>query len=490
MSKTSGGQRVCHSTEAAKSVLQRLNPLRMLVVDEEQNTRVTLGVCLEAEGHEVVSCGDAQTAMKEVNARSFDLIFLDLRLGLDNGLDLIPYLLTQNPRAKVIVITACASVATAVEAMKRGATDYLAKPFTPVEVQLVTRKVAERRTLEWQVESLRDALDRLDPEIDFPTENPAMQHAISLARRVAASNTTVLISGESGTGKGWMARAIHSWSGRAASPFGVVSCNTTDSDALEEELFGTTGQAESAAQDRIGRVVYCESGTVLLDQVGHVPPSLQPRLLRLLSEKEYERGGDFRPHKANVRFIATSDLDLDEVVKTRRLRPELLLALDVVRISIPPLRERPEDFKLLAKRFLAHYSRENHRPIAGICGDAMHVLTCHTWPGNTRELRNVIERAVFLCDKDYIEMEHLPPNLTKEHRRHSIGDLVPLEIIEEMHLRGVFATTGTIKGAAAILGINPSTLSRRLKRRNGGNGEIDESGMAQTMENAEESHGL
>ena len=468
MSSTFGGAHLCSPTDLSESMPPPINPLRILIVDDEQTIRITLSICLETDGHQVVSCGSAEGALKEVAARSFDLIFLDLRLGLDNGLDLIPQLLKENPRAKVIVITAYASVETAVEAMKRGATDYLSKPFTPVEVRLVTRKVAERRTLEWQVESLRDALGRLDPEADFPTANAPMQQAISLARRVSTSNATVLICGETGTGKGRLARAIHAWSGRGASPFGIAACDTMDTDKLDSELFGMSGGPELSVQDCAGRIAFCESGTLLLDQVGQLPPSLQPRLLRLLSDKEYERAGDFRPRKANVRFIATSDIDLDDAVKRHRLRPELLMALEVVRITIPPLRDRPEDFKLLARRYLAHYSGENHRPITGIRGDAMHVLASHAWPGNTRELRNVIERAVLLCDKDFIELEHLPPNLTKGLQLHSIGDLVPLEIIEGMHLRSVLATTGTIKGAAAILGINASTLSRRLKRADSG----------------------
>ena len=439
-------------------------PLKILVVDDEQTIRITLSLCLEADGHDVIACGTTEQALNEVRSQAFDLIFLDMRLGLDNGLDLIPHFRRENPRARVVVITAYASVETAVEAMKRGATDYLAKPFTPIEVQLVTNKVASRRKLEWQVEALQDALGRLDPEADFPTASHAMQQTLSLARQIAASKATVLICGEPGTGKGRLARAIHAWSERSASPFGSVSCDTTDVERLEEDMFGVSSGEFELAPDQPGRIAFCESGTLVLDEVAQTPPSLQPRLLRLISEKEYERAGDFRPRKANVRFIATSSVDVQDAVKRRRLRPELLLALDVVRVTIPPLRHRPEDLKLLAKCYLAYFSRENHRPIAGIRGDAMHVLASHNWPGNTRELRNVIERAVLLCDKDYIELDHLPANLLQEERAHSVGDLVPLETIEEMHIRSVLAITGTIKGAAAVLRINPSTLSRRLKR--------------------------
>jgi NtrC-family two-component system response regulator AlgB len=457
------------SSPPSEPRLARPASLRILIIDDEPSMRAALTLCLEADGHSIVAKATASEAMDEVRRQAFDLIFLDLRLGSDNGLELLPGLLRENPRARVIAMTAYGPVETAVEAMKRGAADYLAKPFTPLEVQLVTQKVAERRRLESEVETLRDALDQLDPEADFPTTDTNTQQAISLAHQVAASNVTVLISGEPGTGKARLARAIHSWSSHANGPLGVALCDATDADAFEADLFGTCDAPDG---EHAGRVAFCEGGTLLLEEIGHTPASFQPKLLRLMKEKEYERVGDFRARKADVRFIATTAIDLHDAARQGRFRPELLMALDVIRIDLPPLRRRVEDIKLLARRYFAHYSRENPRLVSSIHPDAMHALCLYTWPGNARELRNVIERAVLLCQGDQLTCEHLPPNLLRGESGYSIGDLVPLETIEGMHIRRVLDTTGTIKGAAAVLGINPSTVARWLRRAdgNGNNG--------------------
>lgn len=442
-----------------------MNPLRILVVDDEDNIRLLLSMCLEAEGHAITATAGIDEALAAVSREAFDLIFLDVRLGMDNGLDFIPELLAQNPWTRLVVITAYASIETAVEAMKRGATDYLPKPFTPSQVQLVTQKVADRRRLEWKYEALQRALCAMDPEADFPTTSAGMRRVLETARRVAASNAPVLICGEAGTGKGRLARAIHAWSERAHGPFSVVSCLNADAQALDAELFGVT--AEGAGRDRVestGRVAFSEGGTLLLDEAAQSPPSLQPKLLRLVRDREYERLYNFRARKADVRIVATATNDLADAVRDRRLRPELLLALDVVRLEIPPLRQRPEDLRLLAKRYLVYFSRENHRHIIGFTADAFHALQQYAWPGNVRELRNLIERAVLLSSGDEISLEHFPPNLLGASSEYEVGDLVSLDKIEETHIRRVLASAGTIRGAASILGIDPSTLARKLRR--------------------------
>lgn len=439
--------------------------LRILIVDDEANIRITLSLCLEAEGHHVVAHGNIHEALTEASWQAFDLVFLDVRLGLDNGLDFLPQLLAENPWAKVVVITAYASIDSAVQAIKRGAADYLPKPFTPEQVLMVTEKVAAQRRLERKVDALQAALGEMDPDADLPTASASMQRSLDLARQVASSSASLLIRGELGTGKGRLARAIHVWSDRANAPFATVACETSSPDALEVELFGLSSrQAAESNSEPMGRVQFCDGGTLMLDEVGNLPPSLQPKLVRLLRDHEYERHDDFKVRQANVRVIATTSVDLQALVNKGRFRPELLLALDVVKIDIPPLRQRPEDVKLLANRYLAFFGKQNHRRIGGFTPDAMVALVKHYWPGNLRELRNIIERAVIVCKSGEVGLEHLPPNLLNSPSAYSVGDLVPLDTIEEQHIRRVVASTRSIGRAASILGIHPGTVLRRLRR--------------------------
>jgi NtrC-family two-component system response regulator AlgB len=439
-------------------------PLRILVVDDEVTIQLTLAAALESDGHQVVALGDPREALAEAARRAFDLVFLDLRLGVENGLNYIQPLLSFNPWAKIIVITAFASIESAVEAMRRGAADYLPKPFSPAQVDLVTRSVAERRRLELKVQALEAAMGN-DPDASFDTSSAAMQRTLDLAKRVAASEAPVLICGEIGTGKGRLARAIHAWSPRSARPFAGTVCQPGPPEPMDEEIFGLASETGGdAPPDKLGRVVFCEGGSLLLDEIGAMPLSLQPKIERLLTTHQYERRDDFTVRDANVRLLATSSIDLADAAARGRFRRELLLALDVVRIDVPPLRDRPEEIRPLAERYLAHFRRLNNRSIVGFSNDALHALATHTWPGNQRELRNLIERAVILCQGDVIETKHFPPNFLAASSTYMPGDLVPLDTIEDLHIRGVLAATGTVKGAAAVLGINYSTLWRRLKK--------------------------
>jgi len=444
---------------------QETQQLTILVVDDEANIRKTLSMCLETEGHRIVAVSNFQDALQEASRISFDLAFLDLRLGTNDGLDLIPRLLAATPWIKIIVITAYASIDTAVETMKRGASDYIPKPFTPAQVRMAVRKVFEMRTLEQRVAVLQEDLERSRPEIDFSSKSPVMQNALNLANRAASSNATILLCGESGTGKTVLARSIHSWSNRANKPFGVVSCPSFSSELLESELFGhIKGAFTGAIRDNPGRIASCENGTLFLDEIGDLPLSLQPKLLRFVQDREYERVGDYITRKADVRIIVATNMDLGQAVTDGKFREDLFYRLNVIQIEIPPLRERPDDIADLAEKLLKFYGRVNHRSFLGFTNEALNLLKQYHWPGNVRELNNIIERTAILCQNDRVGIESLPTNLLPDNAIPNIGDPVALDKIEEQHIRRVLAAATSLQEAAGILGIDQATLWRRRKK--------------------------
>jgi two-component system, NtrC family, response regulator AlgB len=439
--------------------------LNILLVDDEANIRKTLSFCLEADGHKTISVGNFADAVTEASRRSFDVAFVDLRLGTDSGLDLIPLLLGTTPWLKVIVITAYASIDTAVEAMRRGAADYIPKPFTPAQVRLVVQKVFETLSLEQRVAELQEDLGRSRPTVDFSSTSPAMQRVIDLARQVAASDATILLRGESGTGKTVLARTIHAWSHRAGKAMGIVSCPSFSSELLESELFGhVRGAFTGAIRDNPGRIAACEGGTLFLDEIGDLPLSLQPKILRFVQEREYERVGDYTTRIADVRIIAATNIDLEKLIREGRFREDLFYRLNVIQIEIPPLRERTDDLLALAEKLLRFFSRANHRSILGFTNEASESLKRYAWPGNVRELSNVVERAAILCRADRVGLESLPPNLALNDSVACIGDKVSLDKIEEQHIRRILASTKSLQEAADILGVDQATLWRRRKK--------------------------
>ena len=448
--------------KVGSTVSQSLN---ILVVDDEVNIRKTLSVCLETEGHKVIAVSNFQDALAETSRRSFELAFVDLRLGAADGLNLIPILLATTPWLKIIVITAYASIDTAVEAMRRGATDYIPKPFTPAQVKLAVQKVFEMRALEQKVAALQEDLGRLNPEVDFSSTSATMERAIKLARQAALTDATVLLRGESGTGKTALARAIHSWSNRASKLIGIVSCPSFSSELLESELFGhVKGAFTGAIRDNPGRIAACEGGTLFLDEIGDLPMALQPKLLRFAQEREYERVGDYTTRKADVRIIAATSLNLEKAVKEGRFREDLFYRLNVVQIEIPPLRERPGDVVALAERLLAFWGRNYHRSFVGFTEEALQTFRQHHWPGNVRELSNIIERAAIFCQTNRVGIECFPSELSPGVASANVGDPVSLEKIEEEHIRRILVTTKSLQEAADLLGIDQATLWRRRRK--------------------------
>ncbi len=435
-----------------------------LIVDDELNIRKTLGISLENLGCRVAGVGNVAGALEELSRGNFDLAFVDLRLGTESGMGLVPRVLAASPATRVVVITAFASIETAVEAIQLGADDYLPKPFTPAQVRLVVEKALKLRRLDEQLKELR----RLPgSEAELSSRSPRMQRVLALARQAAASDASILLRGENGTGKGVLARAIHEWSRRAGRPFTVVSCPALSADLLESELFGhVKGAFTGAVSDFAGRIAACQEGTLFLDEIGDLPPRLQPKLLRFLQDKEYERVGESVIRRADVRLLAATNVDLEKAVATGAFREDLFYRLNVISLELPPLRERAEDILPLAGSFLSFFARLNHRPWLEFSEGARQALQAHAWPGNVRELRNAVERAVILGSGSRVEREHLPDGLAgpSPDRAPEVGDAVSLQALEEAHLRRVLARSRSMDEAASILAIDVATLWRKRKK--------------------------
>jgi NtrC-family two-component system response regulator AlgB len=443
---------------------QKTSSMNILVVDDDGNIRKTLSYCLAAEGYTVIAVSNPDDAVEEAKRRSFDIAFVDLKLGEANGMDLISLLGSASSWTKVVVITAYASIETAVEAMRRGATDYIAKPFTPDQVRMLTRRIGRVRELEIQVAALKEDMQRLGPEAQLQSRNSGMQRVIEMARKAAPSEAIVLLRGESGTGKSVFARAIHRWSSRAAKPMTVVACPAVPSELLESELFGhAKGAFTGAVRDHPGRIAACEGGTLFLDEIGDMAPSVQAKLLHFIQEKEYERLGEAKPRKADVRVIAATNADIEKRVGEGLFREDLFYRLNVISLTLPALRERPEDIVPLALDFLHYFCRTNHKSILGFSEGATERLSRYSWPGNVRELRNTVERAVILGSSEQIGEKDLPENIAPMASAPAIGDRVPLSTIEELHIRRVLASTSSLQEAADVLGIDQATLWRRRK---------------------------
>lgn len=441
-------------------------PLNVLVIDDDRHIRSTLAACIEGEGHDVTPVESARAALDAVEREHIDIAFLDIRLGSESGLDLLPSLLEKLPRLKVIMITAYATIESAVEAMRRGASDYLPKPFEPAQVRLVLSKAVELWRLENKVDSMESVLASAQPEPQLASGNAGMMKTIELLRRVAQTDATVLLQGESGIGKGVVARATHAWSNRSASPFVVVHAPSLSPDLLESELFGhVKGAFTGAVRSHPGRVSQAEGGTLFLDEIGELSLGLQTKLLRFLQDREYERVGDTETRHADVRIIAATNQELGDAVECGRFREDLYYRLKVVEVTIPPLRERPEDIESLAREFLAYYARRYNRGRLTFSKDATKALRRYAWPGNVRELQNAIERAVIMSDGASVSADVLPIGDGRSTNGSTrVGTMTSLSSLEEAHIRGVIDATGTLEEAADVLGIDPATLWRRRQK--------------------------
>jgi NtrC-family two-component system response regulator AlgB len=443
--------------------------MRVLIVDDEKNIRTTLAVCLEGMGAEPLAVGTGEAAVAAVARQPYDLAFVDLALGAESGLDLLPKLLAHEPGLAIVLITAYGTIETAVEAIRRGAWDYLAKPFTPAQIRHLVEKLRTERDLTKRVAELERRLAEEAPDVEITSRSPAMRGVLDMAARVAATDAPVLITGENGTGKSILARAVHRQSARAAKPFVVINCPTLSEELLASELFGhVKGAFTGAVRDQAGRVEVAEGGTLFLDEIGEIPPSLQSKLLRFLQEKDYERVGETRTRHGDVRILAATNRDLEADVKAGRFREDLFYRLNVVELRMPPLRERREDILPLARAFLGTFTKAGPPMHREISPAAARALEQHDWPGNVRELRNTIERIAILWPSAIIEPEALPGRVPRAaHRRPVVGGDFTVDEIEREHILSVLERVPKMEDAAALLGIDASTLWRKRKKYEG-----------------------
>lgn len=442
--------------------------MRSLIVDDEPNIRRTLRVALETMGHTVEEAATGADALRVLERQPCDAALVDLRLGQESGLDLLDSLLEQAPRLAVIIITAHASLDSALAAMRRGAFDYLPKPFTPAQVRAVLERVASVRGLRDRVADLEEQVRSEVPEADLEGRDPEVRRVFDIARRVAASDAAVLIRGENGVGKGVLAHALHAWSQRAGGPFVTVSCPSLSADLLESELFGhVRGAFTGAVRDTAGKVAAAQGGTLFLDEIGDLPVALQPKLLRFLQEHKYERVGETKTRTADVRIVAATNQDLEAAVAANTFREDLFYRLNVVELTLPPLRTRT-DILALADHLLSFFAHQMGRGLEGFTREAREALTRHPWPGNLRELRNAVERAAILASGPEIGLADLPDRIVQLRPGAggpvAIGGQLTLEQLEIEHIRRVLAAAPSLDAAARTLGIDPSTLYRKRKQ--------------------------
>lgn len=441
--------------------------MNILLIDDDFSLRKSLRLALETMNHRVTDASNATTAQECLANGNYDVAFLDLRLGQEQGLDVLPTLLRMTPGLAIIVVTAYATIETAVEAMRRGAFDYLPKPFTPNQLRMVLERVNRIRRLESHVEELEEQVRSMVPEADLQTEEPIFRKALDVAFKTAPSEASILLLGESGTGKGVFARAIHARSLRSTGPFITVHCPSLSAELLESELFGhVRGAFTGAVHDTTGKVAGAEGGTLFLDEIGDLPLALQPKLLRLLQEKRYERVGETKTRASDARIIAATNRDLQAAVANGTFREDLLYRLNVIEVVVPALRQRQKDILPLADHLLQFFARQTGKRVLVLTEEARMALSRYPWPGNVRELRNAIERGVILASDSKVGLAELPAQVgaTLPLGTMELGGSVTLDQLEAEHIRRILAHTPTLDEAAAVLGIDPSTLYRKRRR--------------------------
>jgi DNA-binding NtrC family response regulator len=446
-----------------------MKPAQILIVEDDKKMRLALREIMTNEGYTVDTVETGEAALGKADGNGYDLVITDLKLPGIDGMDVLRAFHRSRPETSVVIITAYATVDTAVEAMREGAEDYISKPFNLDEIRLIVGKVLEKKALLDDNRLLRSQLRKKYSYDNVVGNSEAMVEVYKTIDKVKDSRATVLILGETGTGKELVARAIHYNSARSEKPFLPVNCAALTESLLESELFGyVKGAFTGAVKDKQGVFETADGGTVFLDEIGDISPRLQQVLLRVLENGEIQPVGSTTRKKVDVRVVAATNRNLEESMKSSAFRADLYYRLNVISLRLPSLAERKEDIAALASHFLRKYCADNNKPITGITKEALHMLEAYDWPGNVRELENVIERATLLEITNEITPESLPEKVRTSLNRQPVvfdEDLKTLEEVGKAYIIKVLETTGGNKAKASdILGINRTSLWRMIQR--------------------------
>ncbi len=438
---------------------------RVMIVDDELAMRESLAGWLEKEGYQAACAASGPEALERLAREEYDLLLVDIKMPGMDGLELLQKVRERHPQVLVVMITAYGSIESAVQAMKQGAQDYLLKPFEPEGLMLLIDRLVQHQALVKENQALKERLREQERSGwgDMVADSPAMRRVMDLIQEVAPSDSPVLITGETGTGKEMVARALHAASQRAYGPFIPINCGGQSESLLESELFGhERGAFTGAVKTRRGRVEMADGGTLFLDEVGEIPPKMQVDLLRVLEEKSFTRLGGSRPVRSDFRLVSATHRNLVDMVRAGKFRQDFFYRINVISIELPPLRERSEDIGLLAQYFLERYSRQTGKHLEGITPEALQLLAGYSWPGNVRELKNVMERAVVITRGPLIEARELT---FLQPGAEAAPELLSLREMEKRHIARVLeAHQGNVTRAARTLGIDRRTLTRKLKR--------------------------
>jgi DNA-binding NtrC family response regulator len=440
---------------------------KILIVDDEIDICKALEFLLKQEGYSTTSVINGEAALEKLKTESFDVIITDLKMGRIDGMAVLERSREISPDTPVLIMTAFASIESAVEAMKKGADDYIVKPFLNEEIKLTVRKLIEQKKLINENIALKQQISQRMACKEFVANSESMIKIIETLEKVIPTKSNIMLLGESGTGKGLIAEMIHCNSPRRDKPFISINCSAIPEGLLESELFGyKKGAFTGAVSDKLGLIPLAHEGTLFLDEIGNMPTSLQAKLLKVLEAGEVYPLGDTRSKIVDVRIISATNADVESKIKDGKFREDLYWRLNVIEIKIPPLRERKDDIEMLAKHFMSKFSEEHGKNIKGIANDAISLLLEYSWPGNVRELSNVIERAVVLAETDRITAVNLPDKLKKiEHDTHSSTLKTYISDYEKSLLIRLYESHNRNKEETAkALGIDLATLYRKFKK--------------------------